>query len=241
MTKHPGLYPHPKSKFIYMGYMLDGKYRRESTKCTNMKDAEKVREAKLTEIKAAHNGLIPLLPTRDIKSVTVATLLADYIADCELRGCKSIRQIKVNVAKVIDAIGSVKVESHLTDELIARYTREMVNAGVAASTINHRLQSLKQAIAPFFRKKLRREMPEIKRLFENNVRETLYTDEQAEAIIANLPEHLQDFVRWAYYTGWRLGEIQSLLWANVDRQARELRLSYKSSKSGKERVIGLDD
>ena len=32
---------------------------------------------------------------------------------------------------------------------------------------------------------------------------------------ALLPEYLQDFAEWAYYTGWRAGSIRSLRWEDI--------------------------
>lgn len=57
-------------------------------------------------------------------------------------------------------------------------------------------------------------------------------------LLANLPEHLADAARFAYFIGWRKGEIVSLRWEAVDRQAREVRL--RTSKNGRGRVLPLD-
>jgi integrase len=67
----------------------------------------------------------------------------------------------------------------------------------------------------------------------------LEDEAQAEALIAALLEDLQDFVRWGLWCGWRKGEIASLKWADVDRDAGTIRLSLRKSKNGKARTIAL--
>jgi integrase len=42
-----------------------------------------------------------------------------------------------------------------------------------------------------------------------------------EAVIAALPEYLQDFTRFAFLCGWRKGQIASLKWEHVNRNAGE--------------------
>jgi integrase-like protein len=151
----------------------------------------------------------------------------------------SLDTIRFYVNAVDTKLGMLKAAS-VSDETITQYKADQVKAHVAASTINHRLQVLKQALRPFYIKTLRQPMPEIKKLPEHNVRETFFSDAQAEALIAHLPADLQDFTLWGWQTGWRKGEIASLEWANVDRAAGEIRLSWTKSKTKKARVIGLD-
>jgi integrase len=55
--------------------------------------------------------------------------------------------------------------------------------------------------------------PTIRHLSEKgNERKGFFESAECRAVIENLPEDLQDFARCAYLTGWRKGEIRSLLW-----------------------------
>jgi integrase len=60
-----------------------------------------------------------------------------------------------------------------------------------------------------------------------------------EAIAAHLPEDLQDFARWGYFTGWRKGEISSLRWNELNMESRQLRLRRQFSKNGEQRTVPL--
>jgi integrase len=46
-----------------------------------------------------------------------------------------------------------------------------------------------------------------------------------------LPEDLQDFARWGYFTGWRKDEISSLRWKELNMESRQLRLRGEYSKN----------
>jgi len=61
-----------------------------------------------------------------------------------------------------------------------------------------------------------------------------------EAVIAALPNYLRDFTRFAYLTGWRKGEIVSLRWADVDRDAGVIRLRPEAAKTGRGRLVVLE-
>jgi len=69
------------------------------------------------------------------------------------------------------------------------------------------------------------------------VRQGWFARPEVEAVIANLPAVLGDVVRFGYITGWRYGEIVSLTWADVDLDAKEIRLRPEESKNGHPRTI----
>ena len=60
-----------------------------------------------------------------------------------------------------------------------------------------------------------------------------------ESIVKNLPEDLQDFARFAYLTGWRKGELQSLTWADVNREAKTILLRSEHSINKEPRLLPL--
>ena len=78
----------------------------------------------------------------------------------------------------------------------------------------------------------------IPRLKEDNARQGFFEKKEFDAIVSELPEYLEDFVRFAYQTGWRKGEMVSLTWDLVDRSAKEIRL--KTSKNGTGRCLPLE-
>src|SRR4051794_21546523 len=74
-------------------------------------------------------------------------------------------------------------------------------------------------------------------LTENNIRQGFVEPGVFEKIVEALPEYIRDFVRFAYLTGWRRGEIASLEWSAVDRQSKTVFLAR--SKNGDPRILPL--
>jgi integrase len=73
-------------------------------------------------------------------------------------------------------------------------------------------------------------IPKVRALTEDNRRQGFFERPDLEAVVAALPDNLRDFTRSAYLTGWRKGEIISLKWTDVDRDA----------KTGRGRTIMLE-
>jgi integrase len=54
------------------------------------------------------------------------------------------------------------------------------------------------------------------------------------------PDDLRDFTRFAYLTGWRKGEMISLKWTDVNRDAGAIRLRPEAAKTGQGRTVMLE-
>jgi integrase len=59
-------------------------------------------------------------------------------------------------------------------------------------------------------------------------------------MVKHLPDYLEGFVKFGYYSGWRRGEIRSLRWADVDLAARVIRLRPENSKTREGQVLALE-
>ena len=57
----------------------------------------------------------------------------------------------------------------------------------------------------------------MRRLPEHNARQGFLERADLEALVAALPDDLQDFTRFAYLTAWRRGEVATLRWSDIDR------------------------
>ena len=64
-------------------------------------------------------------------------------------------------------------------------------------------------------------------------RQGFFEKEEFDAVVLALPKYLKDFMRFAYETGWRKGEIVSLTWDLVDRSAKEIRLQTSINGTGR--------
>jgi integrase len=79
--------------------------------------------------------------------------------------------------------------------------------------------------------------PSIDLLAENNVRQGFIEPADLEKVVSALPYHLREFTRFAYITGWRVGEIRGLEWSKVNRESKTIFLGR--SKNGEPRILPL--
>jgi integrase len=108
------------------------------------------------------------------------------------------------------------------------------------ATINRELEFFRRALRLAHDRQLLPSIPEVRVLPENNTRQGFFERPDLEAVIAALPDYLQDFARFAYLTGWRKGEIISLKGTDVDRDADAIRLRPEAAKTGRGRTVMLE-
>ena len=108
------------------------------------------------------------------------------------------------------------------------------------ATINRELELLRRALRLAHDRQLLPSIPKVRVLTENNTRQGFFERPALEAVVTALPAYLQDFTRFAYLTGWRKGEITSLKWTDVDRDAGAIRLRPEAAKTGRGRTVMLE-
>jgi integrase len=112
--------------------------------------------------------------------------------------------------------------------------------GCTPATVNRETQLLGQALRLAQARQLLPTAPSVRMLPEDNARQGFFERPDLEAVLAALPTYLQDFTRFAYLTGWRKGEIISLRWTDVDREAGAIRLRPEAAKTGRGRTVMLE-
>jgi integrase len=110
----------------------------------------------------------------------------------------------------------------------------------SAATINRETGLLNQAFKLGVRRRLIVMAPYIRSLEENNVRQGFFEEPEFEAVVANLPEYLQDFSRFAYLSAWRKGQLAKLEWCDVDRNAGVIVARSENVKNGRPHKIVLE-
>ncbi len=123
----------------------------------------------------------------------------------------------------------------LNTEHIDAFIDQKRTAGKADASINRWLEALTRAytigreerVPPLIRIK-----PKIEMLDEShNVREGFLTREQYEALLAELPPHLQTLLVLGYHLGMRRGELVQLKWEQVDWNSNSIRLEKRQTKT----------
>lgn len=244
--REKGLYKQAGSKFWWYAISHRGRLIRQSTGETDAKKARGVLKAKRDELAAARGGYT-VISGPETRRVSVADRLAGLLRDYELRGVRSLAQVRAHLGfppkpdgkprTILEAFGRERVVD-LSEDMIDEYMRRRLAAGARPATVNRETQLLGQAIRPFLQKH-RLPVPPLRKLPEDNTREGFFSRAEIESVVSHLPSDLKDFTRWAYLTAWRKSEIASLLWADVDVEGRTIRLSWRRSKNKKARTMAL--
>lgn len=129
--------------------------------------------------------------------------------------------------------------SAITTPKIREYISARKKAGASNATINRELEALSFAFTLAIRDAVLQFKPHIPMLDEHNVRKGFFEREEYEALLSHMPEHLGHVVTFGYITGWRLQEVLTLRWRNVDLQAGEVRLDPGTTKNGEGRTFPL--
>jgi integrase len=221
-----------RGKKHWIAYYVRGIEHRESAG-NNETDAKKLLKLRLGEI---YSG--KFIGTKKEK-ITVNDLLDTLIVHLENKGAKSVNTLVSHLKPIREMFGydraidinGQRIEKYISD-------RKRGESGAANATINRALGGLKQAFNLARKQGLLNHELYIQKLKEDNARQGFFEKKEFDAIVSKLPEYLKDFVRFAYHTGWRKGEMISLTWDLVDLSAKEIRL--QTSKNGTGRCLPLE-
>jgi len=224
----------------HIAFMRNGKEEREPSGSTNRAVAEKLLRKRQKEVGAEDLAGKPF-ETRRQRRVFVGELLDALETDYRLAGGRALPQLKSHLKRVRDCFGDMKAAS-VSSDAVDRYieSRLAENNPPAAATINRETETLRRAFRVAVKQRKLSAAPEVRRLKEENARQGFFERGDFEAVVERLPARLQDFARFAYLCGWRKGEIQSVLWSDVDRGGKVLRLRPEESKNGTGRVLALE-
>lgn len=144
-----------------------------------------------------------------------STLLEDLEENYKLRGLKSIATTLSHLIPLkLHFRGCKAIEVDF--RAVSKYTQVRLTAKKSDATVNRELELLRRALNLGHQRGLLLTVPKIELLPENNTRTGFFERAESEALVVALPVYLQDFCRFAYITGMRLGEIKSLRLVDVD-------------------------
>jgi integrase len=197
---------------------------------TNRKDA-----TRLFKRPAQANSWTLIGPQEE--KLTVAELLNALETHLENKGSKTLTQLKSHL-KPVGKFYALDRAICLTSEDVDRYVAERKRKKKAAATINREIGGLKQALNLARKHGRLTRVPYFPMMREGNARQGFFEHSDFEKVLAELPDPINDIARFAYFSGWRRGEIIPPRWDAVDRTAREVRL--RTSKNGQGRVLPLE-
>jgi integrase len=122
---------------------------------------------------------------------------------------------------------------------VKAYVARRLEQGAANATINRELAALKRMYTLGIQAEKIQRKPYIPMLEEHNVRQGFFERGDFIAFRDALPDYLKPFVTFAYFTGWRRGEIIGLKWNQVDLAAKSVRIEGDSTKNKRARTVAL--
>lgn len=232
-------YLYKRGRLWWIRYSVRSKDFRESSGSERERDAMKLLKKRWQEVgKGRFIG-----PSED--RVLIDDLFQTLQDDYAINGRRSARMLKYRLRHLRSSFGGMKAID-VTEDLIERYkvtrlaeTTERGKKQVRPATVNRELAALRKAFSLAVRQKRIGAARIVTMLEENNARQGFVEVKDFEAIVSHLPEYLRDFSWFAYLTGWRKGELQTLAWADVNREATTILLRQEHSKNKESRLLPL--
>jgi integrase len=222
-----------RGKTWWIKYSVDGRRRRESSKSERDTDAIQLLRRRFKEA-GRDRRRDPVAENR----VTMAQLFDTLVADYAANGRRSSATLAFRLTPLREAFGQDKARA-VTAARIVQYAKDRRAEGRKPATVNRELAALRRAFALAVEQELLSVAPRVKLVAEQNARQGFVERADFDRVVAHLPSYLQDFARFAYGSGWRKGEVATLEWSAVDKDATRVTLRRERSKNGEPRVLPL--
>ena len=231
-----------ESQVWWIKYYVNGRPVRESTE--TRKETEARRKLRIKEGDAAKGA--PVYPK--VEKVRFRELTDAVIVDYEDNERDSTRDLKMRLKRHIGPFfGERKAISirpgDIKDFIHHRKSGDEERGIKAASNAesNRELAVIKRAFSLGIKDERIFNKPHIPTLKEKNVRKGFFEREQFESVKKKMPEELRGLVTFFYITGWRLSEVLSLKWSQVDFNAGRVYLEAGTTKNDEPRVFPFTD
>ncbi len=231
------VYKQPGSSFFWIQYSINGKLRRESSKSVKVSDAQKL----LTKRLADANAGGPVGPVAE--RLTLNDLCKMIRDDYQINERKSGVRLNRSLNHLLAYFGGERKAVTITTDAITRYIvhrqeqPHRQGSRPANGSINRELAALKHMFALAMRADKLVRKPYVPMLKESQAREGFVEHAEFVALRDALPERLRDPVTFLYLSGWRVSEMKTLEWREVNDDRTEVRLSPAKSKNDEGRTL----
>jgi integrase len=216
----------------WVAYYYRGEEKRESSGSDKESDARKLLKKRLGEI-----GRGRLIGPSEEK-VTFEDLEADLIRDYKTNAKKSLRSAKLS-ARHLSEFFRMSRAIDITTDRVRAYIAQRQAGKASNASINRELAALKRMFSLAVQAGKLSVKPYVPMLEENNARTGFLDHASFVKLWTELPEYLQDPVAFLYFSGWRVSEMKSLEWRDVDAAGKIIRLRPEVSKNKDGRVLPL--
>ena len=206
-------------------YDRNGWVRRESSHSKLKGDAEKLLRQRLGDVASGKRYL-----GSDLERTRFEDLATIIKADWQANNRRSQERLKIAFNHLATKFAGWRARDIDFGELQAyRATRQREDG--AQATIRWELGALRTAFRLAARDG-RAECPQFPRIVVANTRQGFFEAKEWQAIRAHLRPEFQDVGDFAYLTGWRIMEVLTLRWQQIDFNAGTIRLEPDTTKTG---------
>jgi integrase len=221
-----------RGKVWWMKFYVDGRTVRKSTETKRLLEAKALLKLQEGEI-AQGKQVIP-----QAGRLRFEELARDFLTDYQTNGKSSLDKAKRSVRHLARCFGGMPAVNITTDRVRA-YIQDRQQDGISNAEINRELAALKHMFNLALRGERLHSKPYIPTLKESNIRKGFFEPEAFRAVLSELPEPLKPMATFAYFTGWRKGEILNLTWGQIDLSGGTVRLEPGTTKNEDGRLVVL--
>jgi integrase len=169
-------------------------------------------------------------------------LAQDFLTDYRINKRKSLDKAERLVKHLAKAFGGMRA-TEITTAKVKNYIEDRMEEDLANASINRELAALKRMFHLGARCTPSKvgQVPFIPMLKESNVRKGFFEHVEYLTLKTSLPEELRPLIAFAYFSGWRKGEILGLTWDMVDLWNGIVRLNPGETKNDEARTLYLDE
>jgi integrase len=223
-----------RGQTFWIAYYRHGKEHRESTHSVNENDAMKLLKKRYGEI-ASRRFVGP-----QEERVMFEDLVKGIERDYELRGLRSARAAKGRMMHLKKAFAGMRALD-ITPDRVRDYQAHRRKEKAAPATVNRETSHLARAFRIAVKSCLLTVVPPFpNRLEESAPRQGFFEHAEYLAVREHLtPAVYQDILDFAYYSGWRRGEVIGLSWREIDMAGSVIRLDPERSKTRTGRLLPM--
>lgn len=221
-----------RGSVYWIAYSYRGKEFRESSHSEGDVQAHRLLKKRLGEM--GRGRLIGPVEER----VTFEEMAQDLVRDYQVNARRALAAIQFPIRHLRESFALDKALDITTDRVKAHIARRQ-QEGASNATINRELAALKRMFSLAVQAGKLASKPYIPTLEENNARQGFLDHGSFLALRENLPDYLKDPITFLYLSGWRVSEMRSLEWRDVDLPGKVVRLRPEVSKNKDGRLLPL--
>lgn len=220
------------SKKWHIEYWCRGRQYREASGSYRESDAVKLLNRRLGEIGSGH------FVGPQVEKTTFEELGQMLVDDYRVNERKSLDRARRSIDRLGTFFGGCRALD-ITPDRVSAYIRSRLDGAPPAkpATIQNELAALKRMFTLAHRAGKVPSRPPFPSIKVRNTRSGFFEETELLAVLQRLPEAVRPMIEFTYLTGWRIGEIRSLTWRQVDFKAGVVRLEPGTTKNDEGRIF----